>query len=131
MEKCVGRTRYFRAFVLLACLAMVGYGLPAMAQEEELTPEQQAAMEQSMEKSFEEEITVTGSLIPRPTTEAMSPVAILEPEEITYSGVTRLEDLIDPAAAGLPGPELDHRQRRLRHRDGGPARTWARSARWC
>jgi outer membrane receptor protein involved in Fe transport len=73
---------------------MVGYGLPAMAQEEELTPEQQAAMEQSMEKSFEEEITVTGSLIPRPTTEAMSPVATLDPEEIVYSGVTRLEDLM-------------------------------------
>jgi len=100
MDSCVGRTRYFRAFVLIACLAMVGYGLPAIAQEnpieneEEMSPEQRAAMEQAMEKSFEEEITVTGSLIPRPTTEAMSPVAVLEPEEITYSGVTRIEDLV-------------------------------------
>ena len=92
----VGRTRYFRAFVLVACVAMIGYGLPAMAQEasEELTPEQQLAMEQAMEKSFEEEITVTGSLIPRPVTEAMSPVSTVEPEEITYSGVTRIEDLV-------------------------------------
>ena len=100
MDLCVGRTRYFRAFVLFACLAVVGFGLPAMAQqnpmeeEEELSPEQRQAMEQAMEKSFEEEITVTGSLIPRPTTEAMSPVATVEPEEITYSGVTRIEDLV-------------------------------------
>jgi len=96
MDLCVGRTRYFRAFVLVACLAVVGYGLPAIAQEaeEELSPEQQAAMEQAMEKSFEEEITVTGSLIPRPSTEAMSPVSTIEPEELTYSGVTRIEDLV-------------------------------------
>ena len=100
MDLCVGRTRYFRAFVLFACLVMVGYGLPAIAQqspieeEEEMSPEQREAYEQAMEKSFEEEITVTGSLIPRPTTEAMSPVAVLEPEEITYSGVTRIEDLV-------------------------------------
>jgi outer membrane receptor for ferrienterochelin and colicin len=46
-----------------------------------------------MEKSFEEEITVTGSLIPRPSTEAMSPVATVDPEEITYTGIMRLEDL--------------------------------------
>jgi outer membrane receptor protein involved in Fe transport len=65
-----------------------------LAQDPELTPEQQAAMEQAMEKSFEEEITVTGSLIPRPTTEAMSPVATIEPEEITYTGVARIEDLV-------------------------------------
>ncbi len=100
MDLCVGRTRYYRAFVLVACLAVVGFGLPALAQEnpmeveEELSPEQRQAMEQSMEKSFEEEITVTGSLIPRPTTEAMSPVSTIEPEELTYSGVTRIEDLV-------------------------------------
>ena len=100
MDLCVGRTRYFRAFVLVACLAVVGYGLPAIAQdspieeEEEMSPEQRQAYEQAMEKSFEEEITVTGSLIPRPTTEAMSPVATIAPEEITYTGVARIEDLV-------------------------------------
>jgi len=41
-----------------------------------------------------EEVIVTGSLIPRPTLEAASPVTVLEPEEITYRGTTRLEDLI-------------------------------------
>ena len=108
-------------FTVLAILLMAG--LPAMAQEADgdLTPEQQLAMEQAMEKSFEEEITVTGSLIPRPVTEAMSPVATVEPEEITYSGVTRIEDLVAQPAAGLCRAELDGRQRRVRYGDGGPA----------
>ena len=96
MRSWFGNARYFRAVLFVACLVMIGYGLPAIAQEteEEMTPEQQAAMEQAMAKSFEEEITVTGSLIPRPTTEAMSPVATLDPEQITFAGVTRLEDLL-------------------------------------
>ena len=78
-------------------VALLLVGLPVMAQEEpaqELTPEQKAAMEQAVQKSFEEEITVTGSLIPRPTLEAMNPVAVLDPEEIAFSGVTRLEDIV-------------------------------------
>jgi outer membrane receptor for ferrienterochelin and colicin len=41
-----------------------------------------------------EEVMVTGSLIPRPTLEALSPVSVLEPEQITYTGITRLEDLL-------------------------------------
>jgi outer membrane receptor protein involved in Fe transport len=45
-------------------------------------------------EEFVDEITVTGSLIPRPTLESMSPVSVLEPEQITYSGVTRIEDLV-------------------------------------
>ena len=96
MRLCFGKTHYFRAILCVTCLVMVGFGLPAMAQEgeEDLSPEQLEAMEQSMQKSFEEEITVTGSLIPRPTLTAMSPVSVLEPEEIVYSGVTRMEDLI-------------------------------------
>ena len=41
-----------------------------------------------------EAVEVTGSLIPRPTLEAMSPVTTLEVEELTYRGMTRLEDLL-------------------------------------
>jgi outer membrane receptor protein involved in Fe transport len=41
-----------------------------------------------------EAIQVTGSLIPRPTLEAMSPVTTLEVEELTYRGITRVEDLL-------------------------------------
>ncbi len=66
----------------------------AQEQEPESTQEQQEATAQAELTSFEEEITVTGSLIPRPTLEALSPVTVLEPEEITYRGITRLEDLL-------------------------------------
>ncbi len=41
-----------------------------------------------------EAIQVTGTLIPRPTLEAMSPVTTLEVEELTYRGMTRMEDLL-------------------------------------
>src|SRR5450830_329694 len=41
-----------------------------------------------------ESIQVTGSLIPRPTLEAMSPVTTLEVEELTYRGINRVEDLL-------------------------------------
>ncbi len=41
-----------------------------------------------------ETVQVTGTLIPRPTLEAMSPVTTLEPEELTYRGITRVEDLL-------------------------------------
>ena len=95
MECSVRNTRFSRAVLLMTCLLLVGYGLPALAQEEELTPEQQAAMEQAMERSFEEEITVTGTLIPRPDVEGLSPVAVLGVEEVTFSGMTRIEDLVN------------------------------------
>ena len=41
-----------------------------------------------------EAVQVTGSLIPRPALEAMSPVTTLEVEELTYRGMTRLEDML-------------------------------------
>jgi outer membrane receptor protein involved in Fe transport len=41
-----------------------------------------------------ETVQVTGTLIPRPTLEAMSPVTTLEVEELTYRGINRVEDLL-------------------------------------
>jgi iron complex outermembrane recepter protein len=41
-----------------------------------------------------EEVTVTGSLIPRPTLEEMAPVTTVDPEQFAYRGVTRLESLL-------------------------------------
>ncbi len=41
-----------------------------------------------------EQIQVTGTLIPRPTLEAMSPVTTMDVQEITYRGMTRVEDLL-------------------------------------
>ena len=45
-----------------------------------------------------ETVQVTGTLIPRPTLEAMSPVTTLEIQELQYRGMTRVEDLL----AALP-----------------------------
>jgi iron complex outermembrane receptor protein len=44
--------------------------------------------------AFKEEVTVTGTLIPRPTLEALSPVATMDVEELAYQGTTRLEDML-------------------------------------
>lgn len=41
-----------------------------------------------------ETVQVTGTLIPRPTLEAMSPVTTMDVETITYQGSTRVEDLL-------------------------------------
>jgi outer membrane receptor protein involved in Fe transport len=41
-----------------------------------------------------EAIQVTGTLIPRPSLEAMSPVATMDVEQITYRGQTRIEDIL-------------------------------------
>ncbi|HVS33659.1 MAG TPA: TonB-dependent receptor, partial [Thermoanaerobaculia bacterium] len=42
----------------------------------------------------QEEMTVTGTLIPRPTIEAMSPVSTLDVEDLQHQGTTRLEDFL-------------------------------------
>ena len=97
MEFSLRSTRYFRAVLCLTCLVMVGYGLPGMAQEtqQEMQQTEDELIAAAMERSFEEEITVTGSLIPRADLTALSPVTVLDvSEELTYSGVSRIEDLV-------------------------------------
>ena len=47
-----------------------------------------------MRSAYKEEVAVTGSLIPRPSLEALSPVSTLNVEQLTYQGNTRLEDLL-------------------------------------
>jgi outer membrane receptor protein involved in Fe transport len=78
---------------LVTSLCVVGFAPISTAQENQEGPTE-AEIEAAIQRSFEEEITVTGSMIPRPTLEAMSPVSVVEAEEISYSGVTRLEDLV-------------------------------------
>jgi len=80
----------FRFTWLIGLVAIALVALPVMAQEEA----SDEMIEQAMERSFEGEVTVTGSLIPRADLTALSPVSILDPEEITYTGVTRVEDLM-------------------------------------
>lgn len=57
----------------------------------------------AMSAGAAEAITVTGTLIPRPTLEALSPVATMGVEEITYSGVTRIEDLMSSLPQAFVG----------------------------
>ena len=92
--------RYVRIFVVISMLIVL-YGPIAMAQQSEqpgeLAPE--TVEQQADDRTFEEEITITGSMIPRPTLDSLSPVTVMDvPEELTYTGLTRIEDLV----ASLP-----------------------------
>jgi len=60
-------------------------------------PDDKAKVEQAEKEGVVrtgEEVTVTGSLIPRPDVEALSPVTVVEAEEVTYTGTARVEDLV-------------------------------------
>jgi outer membrane receptor protein involved in Fe transport len=72
--------------VLVTVIGLLGYGATAMAQEQQ--------QEKPVQKEIKEEVVVTGTLIPRPTLEAMSPVTTMDVEAITYAGNTRLEDML-------------------------------------
>src|SRR6266581_1798803 len=65
---------------------------PAQTPEEEKAKVEQAEKEGVVRTG--EEVTVTGSLIPRPDVEALSPVTVVEAEEVTYQGTGRVEDLV-------------------------------------
>ena len=87
------------ALTAVVVLALVGYGAPATAQEQQQQqPQEQqqqpAGQEEQPAEEFKEEVVVTGTLIPRPTLDAMSPVSTLEVEELAYRGVTRMEDML-------------------------------------
>ncbi|MEE4272650.1 MAG: TonB-dependent receptor [Thermoanaerobaculales bacterium] len=93
-------------FSLVCLIGLVAAGLtalPAVAQEEtDLVTDQM--IEQAMERSFEGEVTVTGSLIPRADLTALSPVTVMEvPAELTYSGIVRIEDLITQMPQAFAG----------------------------
>jgi iron complex outermembrane receptor protein len=75
-------------YMAVALAAIVGLCATATAQT---TPPDKPKDETPQ---FKEEVAVTGTLIPRPTLEAMSPVATMDVEELAYQGTTRLEDLL-------------------------------------
>jgi len=87
--------RYFT--VLLTALMVIVYGPLAVAQETEAIEGQiQEAIDRAAkDATFEKEITVTGSLIPRPSLDSLSPVTVVDvAEELTLTGTIRIEDLI-------------------------------------
>jgi len=84
-------------------------GLPAGRYTLKFTLENFAAQEQTdvevgagrvvtlqvqMRSAFKEAVVVTGSLIPRPTLEAMAPVSTIDVTDLAYQGTTRLEDML-------------------------------------
>jgi hypothetical protein len=88
--------RYVGVLVVVVTV-IVGYGSTALAQEAGPTgDETQATAEQeAVAPAFEDEITITGSLIPRPSLDSLSPVTVMDiPQELTLSGTTRIEDLL-------------------------------------
>ncbi|MCP4900490.1 MAG: TonB-dependent receptor [bacterium] len=87
----VGNARRICVVLLCGTVAVMLGISPAMAQEDQT---QEEAIQAAIEQAFEAEVIVTGSLIPRQDLEALSPVTVLDPEEIAYTGTTRIEDLI-------------------------------------
>jgi len=77
---------------LAVSMFLIVLGPSAGAQEQ---PTDEDLIQQYTEMSFEGEVTVTGSLIPRGDLTALSPVTVMEvPTELTYSGTVRIEDLV-------------------------------------
>jgi iron complex outermembrane receptor protein len=73
----------------------------AQASQTQAKPDQKAAQEKKVEQAeaegvvrTKEEVTVTGTMIPRKDLTSLSPVTVVEPEEVTYQGTGRVEDLI-------------------------------------
>jgi outer membrane receptor protein involved in Fe transport len=83
MEGKKVRLLWYGLLALVLAAGFISFGSTAVAAEAD-----------EEEEEYTETVEVTGTLIPRPTLEAMSPVTVLEPEQITYSGIKRLEDLI-------------------------------------
>jgi outer membrane receptor protein involved in Fe transport len=70
-------------------------GLATQTLKAVVTSGQTVTLEATLSLSGVEEIVqVTGTLIPRPALEGMSPVTTLDVETITYRGLTRVEDLL-------------------------------------
>jgi iron complex outermembrane receptor protein len=100
-------TRPLWALGLVAPL-LLGSSPPVAAQAQSAQPQTEEKKPQTAEEKAEaakkaekegvvrlaEEVSVTGSLIPRTDIEALSPVAVIAPEEVTYQGTSRVEDLI-------------------------------------
>lgn len=92
--------RWFSRMLPLLILPLL-LGLSGLAQaQEQATPqtdEEKARLEQAEKEGkvrVTEEVVVTGSLIPRKDLDALSPVAVVDVEEVTYQGTGRVEDLI-------------------------------------
>jgi outer membrane receptor protein involved in Fe transport len=72
---------------------------------QEQTSEEAQAVARAEEEGFvrlAEEVSVTGSLIPREDLSSLSPVALVNPEEVIYQGTSRIEDMIQSLPQVFP-----------------------------
>ena len=97
--------RAVRVALLAASAGSALYGTVSVAQDAEL-----------------EQVIVTGSRIPQPNLEGTSPVSVVGAQEIKFQGVQQVEDLINNLPQVFAGQGGSCLERRLRHRDGQPAR---------
>ncbi len=87
----LGRRAALLGSIFAISVAIVGYAPAIMAQED---ADIESAIDAAIEQSFAEEISVTGTLIPRPNLEGLSPVTVMGIEQVHYTGITRIEDLM-------------------------------------
>jgi len=83
-RRSAGHRVMLLAGIFATAVLLLGFGATAFAQDQQ----------QEKPPEFKEEVTVTGTLIPRPTLEAMSPVTTMNVEDLAYQGTTRLEDML-------------------------------------
>lgn len=87
------RFRHVTTVSVLVLPVLLGLASRADAQ----TAEEKARIEQAEKEGvvkIVEEVTVTGSMIPRKDLDGLSPVTVVNVEEVTYQGTGRVEDLI-------------------------------------
>jgi iron complex outermembrane recepter protein len=93
------RTAFKRLLPVSALVLPLLLGLPSRAAGQAPAKPEQAKPAQTVEQkegvvTVKEEVTVTGTLIPREDLTSLSPVATIDVAEVTYQGSGRVEDLI-------------------------------------
>ena len=88
------RTVFMRTFPASVLILPLVLGLPSGAAGQEQTPPTQTVEQKEGKIVVKEEVTVTGTLIPREDLTSLSPVATIDVSEVTYQGTGRVEDLI-------------------------------------
>lgn len=92
---------------LLASTLIMGIATPAVAQ---VAPAADSTAQQPEVNDSEQEITVTGSRIPRPNLESSNPVSVIGTEEIGFRQPTSVEALLRDLPGAVPniGPGVNN-----------------------
>jgi len=90
----MNRTAFKRLLPVSALVLPLLLGLSSQVAAQAQTTPEQTAEQKAEPYQVKEEVTVTGTLIPREDLTSLSPVATISVEEVTYQGTSRVEDLI-------------------------------------